>query len=104
MHEHFDLEVNFLSMLVFLVKFFLVEEVISTIVQKIMNLDVLLNLAFLTIVFASFNLWMPRRNVDMFVLVINFLHEAWVFMHVTVGLFDVHEITFYMKLGSLCML
>jgi len=50
-----------------------------------------LNLAFLTIVFASFNLWMLRRNVDMFVLVINFLHEAWVFMHVIVGLFDVNE-------------
>jgi len=77
--------------LFFLVKFFLVEVVISTIVQKITNLDVLLNLVFLTIVYASFNLWMPRGNVDMFVLVINFLHEAWVFMHVIVGLFDVNE-------------
>jgi len=91
LHEHLDLEVNFSSMLVFLVNFFWVEVVIFTIVQKIMNLDVLLNLAFLTIVFASFNLWMPRGNVDVFVLVINFLHEAWVFMHVIVGLFDVNE-------------
>jgi hypothetical protein len=31
-----------------------------------MNLDVLLNLAFLSVVFTSFNLWMPRGNVDMF--------------------------------------
>jgi type IV secretory pathway VirB6-like protein len=78
-------------MLVFLVKFVLVEVMISMIVQKIMVLDVLLNFAFQTIVFASFNLWMPRGNVDMFVLVINFLREAWVFMHVIVGLFDVND-------------
>jgi hypothetical protein len=29
--------------------------------------------------------------MDVFVLVINFLHESWVFMHVIVGLFDVNE-------------
>jgi hypothetical protein len=34
---------------------------------------------------------MSHGGVDTFVLVIIFLNEAWVLMHVTVGLFEVHE-------------
>ncbi len=34
---------------------------------------------------------MSRVRVDTFVIIINFLNEAWVPMHVTVGLFEVHK-------------
>ncbi len=41
--------------------------------------------------FNHFQFWMSRGRVDTFVIVINFLNEAWVPMHVTVGLFEVHK-------------
>ncbi len=34
---------------------------------------------------------MSRGSVDTFALVINFLNETWVLMHVIMGLFEVHE-------------
>jgi len=36
---------------------------------------------------------MSKGGVDTFVLVINYLNEAWTPRHVIVGLFEVHEIT-----------
>jgi hypothetical protein len=51
------------------------------------NLHVFQNLAYVAIVFASFDLWMSRGGVDIFALVINFLNESWTLMHVTMGLF-----------------
>jgi len=40
----------------------------------------------------SFDLWMSRGGVDTFALVINYLNESWMPQHVTIGLFEVHEI------------
>jgi hypothetical protein len=34
---------------------------------------------------------MFKGGVDTFVLVINYLDEAWTFRHATIGLFEVHE-------------
>lgn len=48
------------------------------------------NLKIAAIVSTSFDLWMFHGIVDTFVLVIIFLNEAWVLMHVIVGLFEVH--------------
>jgi hypothetical protein len=41
----------------------------------------------------NFELWMSQGGVDTFVLVIIYMDEAWTPRHVTVGLFEVHEIT-----------
>ncbi len=49
------------------------------------------NLKIAATILNSFNLWMSHGGVDTFVLVINFLNETWVLMHVIVGLFEVHE-------------
>jgi hypothetical protein len=48
------------------------EEVLLIIVKKTMDHHVLFNLAFATIVFTNFDLWMFCGNVDIFVLIINF--------------------------------
>jgi hypothetical protein len=41
--------------------------------------------------FVSFVLWMCHSGVDTLVLVINFLNDTWVPMHIIMGLFDVNE-------------
>jgi hypothetical protein len=43
------------------------------------------------VIFASFDLWMFHNGVDIFYLIINFLNETRVPMHVNVGLFEVNE-------------
>ncbi len=43
--------------------------------------------------FVSFDLWMSCRDVDIFILVINFLNDTWVPMHVNLGLFEMNELT-----------
>jgi len=68
-----------------------VEEVVPTMVKKTMNHHVLLNLTLTIVVSITFTLWMSRSRVDIFVLVINFLSDNWVPMHITVGLFEVNE-------------
>jgi hypothetical protein len=69
----------------------LVEKVLPTTVKKTMNHHVLPNLAFAIVIYISFNLWMSCDNVDIFALVINFLNDNWVPMHVIFGLFEVNE-------------
>ncbi len=51
---------------------------------------VLLNLTII-IVFASFDLWMSRNDMDSLALVINFLNDTWIPMHITMGLFEMNE-------------
>jgi len=60
-------------------------------VQKTLDLNVFPNLASLTIVFYSFDLWMFQGVVEIFALVINFLNESWSLIDVYVGLFEVDE-------------
>ncbi len=43
-------------------------------------------------ILANFNLWMSHGSVDTFILVTIFLIEVTVPMHVTMELFEVHEI------------
>ncbi len=62
-------------------------------VQKTMDLHMLPNLETITIVFASFDLCMSKGGVNTFVLIINYLDEGWTPRHVTMKLFEVHEIT-----------
>jgi hypothetical protein len=62
-----------------------------TTIKKIMDLHVLLNLIFVTIVFTSFALWMFQGGVSMFTLVINFLNGNWMPMQATFGLFETNE-------------
>jgi hypothetical protein len=38
----------------------------------------------------SFDLWMFHDDVDIFTLVINFLNDNWVSMHIIVGLFEMN--------------
>lgn len=62
-------------------------------VRRIMDLHVLPNLEIVTIVFASFDLWMSKSGVNTFVLVINYSDESSTPRHATMKLFEVHEIT-----------
>ncbi len=64
---------------------------LPTMVKKTLDQHVLPNLKITTTISTIFNLWMFRGRVDTFVIVIIFLNEAWVPMHVIVGLFEVHE-------------
>jgi hypothetical protein len=56
---------------------FFVEEVLPTMVKKNMDHHVLLNLAFITIVFVNFDLWMSCNSVDNFALIINSMNDIW---------------------------
>ncbi len=60
-------------------------------VKKTMDHHVLPNHVLAIVVFASFNLWMSHGEVDTFALVINFLNDNWVPLHITLGLFEVIE-------------
>ncbi len=62
-----------------------------TMVKKTLGQHVLSNLKTITIVSTIFYIWMSCGGVDTFVLIIKNLNEAWVLMHVTMGLFEVHE-------------
>jgi hypothetical protein len=68
-----------------------VEDLLPTMVKKTMDHHVLPNLALTTMEFATFNLWMSCSEVDIFALVINFLNDNWVPMHIIMGLFKVNE-------------
>jgi hypothetical protein len=74
-----------------------VEGMFLATVKKTTDLHVSLNLAFVTIVFTRFILWISQSGMDTFVPVINFLNGAWVPMHVIVGLFKVNETTKFFK-------
>jgi hypothetical protein len=65
-------------------RFFCVEEVLLAMVKKTMDHHVLPNLALAIVVYASFGLWMSRGGVNTFALVINFLNDNWVPMHISV--------------------
>jgi hypothetical protein len=67
------------------------EELLPTMVKKTLDQHVLPNLKITTIVSANFDIWMSCGGVDTFALVIVYLIEAWVSMHVIVGLFEVHQ-------------
>jgi hypothetical protein len=69
-------------------RFSFVEDILLAMVKKTMDQHVLPNFASTTIVFSSFDLWVFRSNVDTFTLVIDFLSDTWVPMHVIVGLFE----------------
>jgi hypothetical protein len=75
----------------FIFYFFCVEKVLPTMVKKTMDHHVLLNLVITTMVSGSFDVWMSYGGFDTFVLVINFLSDNWVPMHIIVGLFEVNE-------------
>jgi len=63
-----------------------VEEMLFAMVKKTIDQQHVL-----LIMFASFDLWMSRNDVDAFALVINFLNGTWVPMHITMGLFEMNE-------------
>ncbi len=65
-------------------------------VKKTMDHHVLSNLASAILVFVSFDFEKSHIDVDTFVLIINFLNDNWVPMHVNVGLFEVNR-----QLGNL---
>ncbi len=68
-------------------------EMLPTMIKKTMDQHVLLNLASTIIVCASFDLWMSCNNMDIFALIINFLNDTWVPVHIIVGLFEVNKMT-----------
>ena len=69
----------------------LVEDALPAMVTKTMDRYVLPSLASSVTASASFDLWMSRGGVDTFALVINFLSDKWIPVHVTVGLFEVSD-------------
>jgi len=62
-------------------------------VTKTMNLHMLPNLAFVIIVFCSFDIWMFKGGVNTFALVTICLEDNLTPGHIIVGLFEVHETT-----------
>ncbi len=87
--------------MIFLFHVDLVEEILPKMVQKTMNLQVFPNLKCKAIMFTNFDLWMSRGGVDTFALVINSYNDSWIPMHVTVGLFEVHDTTRASMVGQL---
>ncbi len=73
--------------------FSLVEKMLFAMVKKTMDQHVLPNLASIVIIFISFDLWMSHDVMDIFSLVIKFLNDTQVPMHITMGLFKVNETT-----------
>jgi hypothetical protein len=67
------------------------EKALLAMVKKTLDQYVLPNLKTATTISANFDLWMFRDSVNTFALVINFLNEVWVSIHVIMGLFEVHE-------------
>jgi hypothetical protein len=61
------------------------DNVITAMVKKTLDLHLLPNLAFAAIVYASFDLWISRDSIDIFALVIKILNESWTPMHVTMA-------------------
>jgi hypothetical protein len=57
-----------------------------------MQLHVLPRLVKAITLSVNFDLWMSRGGMDTFALVINYLNGFWMPQHVTIGLFEVHEI------------
>jgi hypothetical protein len=69
-----------------------VEEMLFAMVFLTMDQQhVLLNLTSIVLVFVNFDLWMSCNDMDSFALVINFLNDTWVPMHITMGLFEMNE-------------
>ncbi len=62
-------------------------------VTKTMNLHMLPNLAFVIIVFCSFDIWMFKGGVNTFALVTICLENNLTPGHIIVGLLEVHETT-----------
>jgi hypothetical protein len=44
-----------------------------------------------TTMFTSLDLWMSKGGVNTFTLVINYLNEIGILVHVTISLFEIHE-------------
>jgi hypothetical protein len=78
----------------------LVEEVLYGMVQKTMNLHVLLYLKSATIVFVYFDFQISKGNVNTFGLVINYLSDYYIFMHGIVGLFEMHDTVRFSMVGQ----
>ncbi len=55
---------------------FFVEKLLFAMVKKTMDQHVVLNLTSIIVMFISFDLWMSYRNVDIFIVVINFLNDT----------------------------
>ncbi len=54
--------------------------------------------------FVSFDFRKSKGKMNMFALVINYLNNFWNLTHVSVGLFEVHETTWFSIVGQLCIL
>jgi len=52
---------------------------------------VLLTFAKTTTMTTTFDLWMPRKGFDTFMLVVNYTNQWWETCHIIVGIFEVHE-------------
>jgi hypothetical protein len=57
-----------------------------------MDMHVLPKLVSATIVSTSFDLWMSKRDVNTFALVINYLIKTWEHVHIVIESFEVNEI------------
>jgi hypothetical protein len=62
-------------------------------VIKTMKLHVLLHLVESMTMSTNFDLWMFKGDMDTFALIINDLNDYCTPMHVTIGLFEIHETT-----------
>ncbi len=63
------------------------EEHILSMLQKIMDTYVFPTLSNCAIANVTFDLWMGQSRFDTFALVVNFIDDAWVSKHVTIGFF-----------------
>jgi hypothetical protein len=68
-----------------------VEEMFPIRVTKYMDIHILPKLTSATTIYISFDLCMSKGSIDVFILVINYLFEAWELVHAIVGLFKVNE-------------
>jgi hypothetical protein len=70
-----------------------VEETLSGLVEKTMTTYVQPTLTDCILVTCTFDLWMLKGARDVFVIMVNFISSDWEVKHVTIGLFEVSNIT-----------
>jgi hypothetical protein len=71
----------------------MVKDVLFDIVAKTMEVLVFPTLAQCVACIASFDLWMSCASYDIFAMVVNFIDDAWHPTHITIGLFEVQNIS-----------
>jgi hypothetical protein len=71
----------------------MVIEMLPNMVDKAKEICVIPTLVSCITCTCSFDLWMSRVGFDTFTIVVSFINASWVSCHVTIGIFEINNIT-----------